>query len=237
MDIKKIAILVVSVLCGAGLAGVALVFALKARSLDKQLFQSKEALRIAQEEVVRIQAEKEKISRENEKLQIDTISYFERNAELQKDKESLSRGLKEAQRVIENKEADKERANKKLEELGRKMAQETTGQQEKMLKEKKELEEKVGALEATLKNERALYHYNLAVSYSQAKLYEEAVAAYEKSLAFSPDNAEAHYNLGLLYADYKNDPQKAVLHYRKYLELRPAAEDKEEVEAWIVKLQ
>jgi tetratricopeptide (TPR) repeat protein len=104
-------------------------------------------------------------------------------------------------------------------------------------KEKKELEGKIKSLEETLQKERGLYHYNLAVSYAQAKLYDEAIASYEKSLTFNPDNADAHYNLGVLYADFKSDSEKAISHYRKYLELKPDANDKEEVLRLMEKLK
>ena len=52
-------------------------------------------------------------------------------------------------------------------------------------------------------------------------------------MKLNPDNPDAHYNLGLLYENHQKDPIKACLHYRKYLELKPQAEDKEEVENWI----
>ena len=74
------------------------------------------------------------------------------------------------------------------------------------------------------------------MAYTQANLYDEAIEAYEKSLTFDQNNAEAHYNLGLLYDKVKTDPEKAVLHYKKYLELKPDAEDKEEIETWIQQL-
>jgi tetratricopeptide (TPR) repeat protein len=51
------------------------------------------------------------------------------------------------------------------------------------------------------------------------------------------NNADAHYNLGLLYKDVKQDPDKAIMHLSKYLELKPDAEDKEEVQGWIEKLK
>ena len=58
-----------------------------------------------------------------------------------------------------------------------------------------------------------------------------------KSLEINPGNPEAHYNLGLLYDKVKNKPEKAVIHYKKYLEIEPYAEDKEEVMKLIKKLE
>jgi len=75
------------------------------------------------------------------------------------------------------------------------------------------------------------------VAYSQAKLYEEAIFEYEESLKLNANNPEAHYNLGLLYENCIGETEKALEHYRKYLELKPNAEDSAEVEAWIKRLQ
>ncbi|MFH1318611.1 MAG: hypothetical protein ABIH71_06320, partial [Candidatus Omnitrophota bacterium] len=64
-----------------------------------------------------------------------------------------------------------------------------------------------------------------------------AVNAYEKSLSFESENAEAQYNLGLLYENFNLEPEKAILHYEKYLELKPDAVDKDEVLKWINRLK
>jgi len=48
-----------------------------------------------------------------------------------------------------------------------------------------------------------------------------------------PDNPEAHYNLGLLYVNFKEYPERAIKHYRRYLELSPDSLDREEVIEWI----
>jgi tetratricopeptide (TPR) repeat protein len=190
-----------------------------------------------QEELARIEADKEKIAKEKEKLMVDRMFYAERNTDLQKDKEDLEKKFKEAKKIIGNKEADMLSITKKLEDLEQKTTKGNINQQKIFLKERKELKEKARSLEATLQKERALYHYNLGVSYTQLKRYDEATEAYEKSLELDVNNADAHYNLGLLYKDVKQDPDKAIMHLSKYLELKPDAEDKEEVQGWIEKLK
>lgn len=62
----------------------------------------------------------------------------------------------------------------------------------------------------------------------------EAVAAYRRALDFDPDFAEIHYNLGVIYDDELQDDRKAVRHYRRYLELRPQAEDADLVKSWLM---
>jgi len=230
-------ILIISAVFMVGLLAVSVLFYLKSSALTSQLEHTKQVLSKTDEEVKRSQVEREKLTKENEKLQSDTMSYLTLNNDLQKDKEELQGKLKDAQKTIDDKEAELERTNKKIEEVEKKIARAETGAQEKLQKEKKELEGKLKSLEETLQKERGLYHYNLAVSYAQAKLYDEAAEEYEKSLTFNPDNPDAHYNLGLLYGNVKSDPDNAVLHYRKYLELRPDADDKEEVLGFIDKLK
>jgi len=233
---KKI-IIVISGLVVLGLLVSTFIFLFKSNKLSSELAQAKEMTQRMQEEMAHIQAEKEKAIKENEKLQSDIVSYVALNTKVQEEKERLQKNLEEAQKIIENKEADLERLNKKLLETEAKITKEQPQLQDKLFKEKEELGKKIKLLDEALQKERALYHYNLGVSYAHAKFYDEAIGAYEKSLFFNPNNPEAHYNLGLLYADYKSDSEKAIFHYKKYLELKPEAEDKEEVEARIKRLE
>jgi len=39
--------------------------------------------------------------------------------------------------------------------------------------------------------------------------------------------------LGIIYDDYRKDPQKAIAHYQRFLELNPDFEDYYEVQIWI----
>lgn len=234
---KKKILIIISAIVVLGLSTLSFAFYLRGNRLKLQSQESKAMIQKVQEEITRIQAEREKLSKEKEKLQVDAITYVDLNSQLQQDKERLQKRLEEAQKIIETKEGDLQREKSKLEQLEKKIDKEKTKEQKGFLKEKEELKNKITLLEETLKKERALYHYNLAVAYTQAKLYDEAVGAYEKSLKFNPDNPEAHYNLGLLYQNYKSDPDKAVTHYQRYLELKPEAEDKEEVKGWIESLK
>jgi len=156
----------------------------KKNALNQQLEQTKQMVLKVNEEKQRIEAEKEKITKENEKLKADTLVYIELNNNLQKEKENLQNRLKEAQKIIETKEDGLERLKLNLEKLNKKIAKESGRQNEELMKQKKELEDKVSSLETTLQKERALYHYNLAVSYTKAKLYDEAIKVFEKSLIF-----------------------------------------------------
>jgi len=85
-----------------------------------------------------------------------------------------------------------------------------------------------------LERQEALkYHYNLAIAYEEKEHYDEAEIEYKKALEAVPDDPDTHYNLGILYDDRFRDRVSAVKHYRKYLELKPGAQDKEQVKTWI----
>jgi len=230
-------IVVISGLIGLASLIAAIIFFLDSNKLNSELIKTKYMTQRIQEEVTAAQVEKDELAKKNEKFEADTVSYIKLNTNLQKEKENLEAKLKDAQRILGNKEADLQRLKKAFEQIEEKIKKEKGSQNSKLMDEKKESKEKIDSLETTLQKERALYYYNLGVAYTQSKLYDEAVDVYEKSLKFNRDNPEAHYNLALLYDNFKQDSEKAILNYQKYLELKPDAEDKDEVEAFIGRLK
>jgi len=231
---RNIIVIIPVVICLA-LGGLSVSLYLKNNDLNQQIHNSKRMLNKMDEEVKRVDSEKEKLAKDNEKLQVDAVSYIGLNNDLQKDKEDLQEKAKKAREAVAFKEIELKRLNQKFTAMDKKAGKEKDEKNEELNKEKTELAKRIKALEETLKKERGLYHYNLAVAYTEAKLLDEAIEAYKKSLEFDPGNPDAHYNLGLLYEN-KGDPVMAVSYYRKYLELKPNANDKEEVEGWIEKL-
>ncbi|MDD5431546.1 MAG: tetratricopeptide repeat protein [Candidatus Omnitrophica bacterium] len=202
---------------------------LNSKSLKGQLDQTKQLLVKVNEEKQRVETEKEATTKENEKLQADTLNYVKLNNDFQKEKEALQKKLDDAQKVLENKEAELERQKTQLAQDEKKLTKDQAVLQRKLSDEKKSLENKLKDLETTLKKERALFHYNLAISYSKAGMNDEAIEEYRKSLTFDEKNADAYYNLAVLYKDIKTDNANAVFNYEKYLELKPDADDAEEV--------
>jgi len=234
---KNKVMMIISGLISLGLLTAALIFFLNSNKLNSELIKANQMMQRIQEEAKYTQEEKEKLAQKNEKLQADTVSYVALNADLQKEKENLETKLKNAQKILENKESDLQRLKKTFEQIEEKTKKEKNVRNEEVIDEKKELQERISFLEITLQKERALYYYDLGVAYTQSKLYEEAITVYEKSLKFNNTNPDAHYNLALLYDNFQQDSGKAILHYQKYLELKPNADDKEEVENWIKRLK
>ena len=81
------------------------------------------------------------------------------------------------------------------------------------------------------------YHYNLGVIYTQTKEFDLAVQEFKTALAYNPQNADAHYNLGIIFDDYFKDKDNAQYHYRTFLELRPTSDDAESVREWLKNLE
>jgi len=80
-------------------------------------------------------------------------------------------------------------------------------------------------------------HFNMAIVYQREGRFRDAEQEYLSALQSDGSDADVHYNLGILYDDDLNDKQKAVLHYRRYLRLAPAAPDADQVKEWIMRLE
>lgn len=66
--------------------------------------------------------------------------------------------------------------------------------------------------------------------------FSDAERLYLAGLQRQPGDAALAYNLGVLYDDYLQEPRKAAIYYRKYLELAPHAPDASLVRSWLVEL-
>jgi len=80
-------------------------------------------------------------------------------------------------------------------------------------------------------------HYNMAVVYAKEGRFKEAEAEYLRAMRIDPSDAAAHYNLAILYDDELKNKNRAVMHYKKYLQLAPDAPDRNEVKQWILRLE
>jgi len=87
-----------------------------------------------------------------------------------------------------------------------------------------------------LKKEVADMHYNMGVIFQEDNKWDEAAMEYKKVLESDPKDADAHYNLALIYDTAKNDRKQALYHYRKYIELKPEADDILKVKEYLADL-
>ncbi len=96
------------------------------------------------------------------------------------------------------------------------------------------LEEKIKDIKQQTNKERLDMHYNLAVVYGKNGMYKDAEREYLKCLKIDPNDAGVHYNLAILYDDKLQENQKAIEHYKKFLELRPDSELATQVSQWML---
>ncbi len=80
-------------------------------------------------------------------------------------------------------------------------------------------------------------HYNMAMVYAREKRHADAEGEYLKALQLDPTDADSHYNLAILYDDELESPEKAVVHYKRYLKLSPHGPDADAVRSWLMKLE
>jgi tetratricopeptide (TPR) repeat protein len=98
----------------------------------------------------------------------------------------------------------------------------------------KEAQNKITDMENIMTKERTAFHYNLAIAYTKSRMYEEAILSYDKALALNPKDPPIYYNMGLIYDENLDQPDKAITCYQKYLELAPAdSSDRPKVQLWI----
>jgi Flp pilus assembly protein TadD len=62
-------------------------------------------------------------------------------------------------------------------------------------------------------------HMNLGVVLTGLAKLDEAEQAYQTAVHLKPSMAEAHYNLGVFYELHRKDMVRALVQYRKYLDL------------------
>jgi len=80
-------------------------------------------------------------------------------------------------------------------------------------------------------------YINLGVIYNKQKKYSESKEAYERVLKISPNEPTAHFNLGILYAYYLKKPVNAILHWKKYMKIKPGSSNTAIIEKEIKKLE
>jgi|GEM_PF-6691348 len=97
--------------------------------------------------------------------------------------------------------------------------------------------ETISALQEEVRLKESTIHYNLAVNFFDRQDFENSLIEYEKALEANPQHCPSHYNLGILYEEYKHNDPKAIYHYRQYLLLCPDADDAAQVEQWVVDLE
>jgi len=99
------------------------------------------------------------------------------------------------------------------------------------------LPEAIASYQRALEIDRgdAAIYYNMGIALRESGEFRKAEQAYKTALVIYPDFTDAHYNLAVLYDLYLNEPDEAIAHYRRFLDLGGGNSD--EIQIWIAALQ
>ena len=101
------------------------------------------------------------------------------------------------------------------------------------------IQEEIKKIKSLKKNNDlvCLLYYSLGLSQVTVMKFDQAINSFEKAVKFNPKHAQSYYDLGLLYSIFPKDIAKAVISYRKFLELAPNASEAAEVRERLQKLE
>ncbi|MFH1442361.1 MAG: tetratricopeptide repeat protein [Candidatus Omnitrophota bacterium] len=172
-----------------------------------------------------------KLSEERKLLQEENVRLRTKNKDLEEKLEALKNinsRLEQKAKEFYIKVKDCGENNRELDNLNSLL--------DKLIKERKflknengQLSNDIARLKDTVKKEEAQLYEELGTAYTQAKLYDDAIEAYEKSLSFDRRNADVYYYLGLLYKHSKNNDKKAISNLKQYLKYKPGAKNRDEI--------
>ncbi|MBN1871159.1 MAG: tetratricopeptide repeat protein [Candidatus Omnitrophica bacterium] len=161
----------------------------KIQDLNKNLRESKDSYDEAIKEI-----------RSLKRVETELKSVKATKEDLERKRDSLTTELKELRRDYEDALAKNKGLGNELEDLPRRFS-ELSKENTRLIKETAEM------------------HYNLGVFYSKNKEFQRAIAEFEKSVELDPTDAQAHFNLGYLFAECVLDRDKAMEHFRTFLNL------------------
>jgi tetratricopeptide (TPR) repeat protein len=91
-------------------------------------------------------------------------------------------------------------------------------------------EKQLTAMREKIRQDKATLYQELGVAYMKLEFFDAAIDALEKSLQFNPGGVDLFYPLGLLYEYGRNDKQKALEYFQRFLKTHPMAKNRQEVE-------
>ena len=104
---------------------------------------------------------------------------------------------------------------------------------QELQKQRNALSAEIGVIRESWKKDKATFLYNLGVTQATYGLYPEAAGLFEQVLLLNPNDAGAHYNLGILYEEHLNQIKKGIAHYQEFLRLSKDEEKRFQVRNWI----
>ncbi len=225
--------------------------ALADRALLEQVFKRAEAQRLAllsrvtplETQLLELQQEQTRLSTERSQLERQLAKAKDRSqeqtlrgelAKVHRDQTDLRRVLRKATHESKVATRREERAAAHLKTLAQRvdtLHKEYTDEvsQNAMLRRRvnrlpKDVTSMAREHERLLK-ELADTHFNMAVMFTRKRDYGRAAKEFQQVVELAPDDAEAYYNLGVIYAEHLPNRDKAISFFRKYLVLNPRGQD------------
>lgn len=77
--------------------------------------------------------------------------------------------------------------------------------------------------------------FRQAIKYASEQNYNAAIKKYEDALRANPTVARAHKEMGILYSEKLGDAVSGIYHFQRYLQARPDAPDRDQIQTLIDK--
>ncbi len=203
----------------------------------------KERLEPAERELGAMRGQWEQLVKERDRLQGE-LSQYKTGAkekrlsgqvtELRRTGRELKRELREAEQQAGRASRQGGKVSKELDQLKKRFTILQTNYADK-LRENASLKYEVNRLPKDVhrlarQHERLLTdladtHYNMGVMFFKKRDFVRAATEFERVVELRPQDGEAHFNLGVIYAEHLPDREKAIKVFRRYLQVKPKGQD------------
>jgi tetratricopeptide (TPR) repeat protein len=205
-----------------------------------------ESQRASGQEQGQLEAKAAKLATAFQQVQTAYATEQAKTKKLTQKADELLKALEQAQTRVKALEESHRASGQEQGQLEAKAAKRATAVQElqtahatEQAKTKKSTQEMADTLELVSRfgaDIVALYH-TIGISYNMLGMNEEALKAFQMAVELDPNHAESHFDLARVYIEYLDDSESAVPHFRRYVQLRPEAEDAERIRGWLMKAE
>ncbi len=194
-------------------------------------------------ELEKMQARLRAVETEKESAEVNLVAFAEREGEYQELIERLMPEVRTLEETVTELRRERELMASRLlqqEEDVAALKVELEQREHRLARAERVaevLERTRSEVEQAQRQQRLNMHFNMAAVYARDGRFAEAEYEYLQALRLDPSDADIHFNLAILYDDHLNQPDKATLHYRRYLQLNPHGEDADRVRSWLMRLE
>ncbi len=198
-----------------------------------------ERLPVMEQELQALQTERDQLASEHASLEAQLANRKNRTdekqlkaqlTEVRRKEGELEHGLSSARRELgeatgkaKRLEQERERLAKRLDQLQTEYTEEvsTNASLRRQVEHLPTDVTQIAREHERLLQELADTHYNMGVLFSEKNDYVRAAKEFQQVIELRPSDPEAQYNLGIIYAEYLPDREKAIQFFRQYLSGNP----------------